>query len=147
MWCSRQLRATEPHDQPVARTPRGCLSSPAQGFKYTDEGEESCAHFDCLTYLRRDLGRRLQAISDYRHRLHDRAEDIERRDSAIEVTHAYGGSGEKKSVSVYMQNSIGEASVGCGRRNGAKERRTSGRRATCARRWFHCLHVGVTMWL
>jgi hypothetical protein len=61
--------------------------------------EGSHAHIDYLTYLRRDLGRRLQAVSDDRYRLHNRAENIEHRDSAIEAAHADRWSGEYKSVS------------------------------------------------
>jgi hypothetical protein len=46
------------------------------------------AHLDHLAGLRRDLDRRLQVFSDDWDGLHDRAEDIERRDSAIEAAHA-----------------------------------------------------------
>jgi hypothetical protein len=48
-------------------------------------------HLDHLAYLRRDLGRRLQAVSDHRDRLDDRAEDVERGDSMIETTHVDHG--------------------------------------------------------
>jgi hypothetical protein len=44
-------------------------------------------HLDHLADLRRDLGRGLQAISDDRDRLDDRAEDAERGDGVIEAIH------------------------------------------------------------
>jgi hypothetical protein len=44
-------------------------------------------HLDHIANLRRDLGRRLQAVSDDRDRLDDRAEDVERGYSVIEATH------------------------------------------------------------
>jgi hypothetical protein len=46
------------------------------------------AHLDHLTYLCYDLGRRLQATSDYGHRLYARADEIERGDGEIKASHA-----------------------------------------------------------
>jgi hypothetical protein len=53
--------------------------------------EATHAYLSHLAYLLRDLGRGLQVLSDHRDRLHDRAEDIERRDGVIEGSHACEG--------------------------------------------------------
>jgi hypothetical protein len=55
-------------------------------------------YLENLADLRRDLGRRLQVISDHRDGLHDGAEDIEHGDGLIEATHACKSSGMCKVV-------------------------------------------------
>jgi hypothetical protein len=81
------------------RTARSASSSYASRFSFIfwqggerhGELDDKATHLDHLADHLRDLGRRLQAISDYRDRLYDGAENVEHGDGVIEARHVDQG--------------------------------------------------------
>jgi hypothetical protein len=90
-----------------SRTARFASSSYASRFSFIfwhggeRHGElgDKATHLDHLADLLRDLGRRLQAISDYRDRLYDGAKDIEHGDGVVEARHVDEGGAKCEFVS------------------------------------------------